>query len=383
MSQAQPGASVVAGITRWSIGLEHALREFRPSRIIIRREFEGDSTALQRLAHFAEQIEYLSLPSSPKLDLGFVSDLVNLRELWAEQMTDDVSFAELKHLSECSLLKPAATLGRIHEAPSLAELHLWSVPLREMGVLAPLVSLRRLSLRQVDSLTTLDGIQAPQLELLELIYNRRLKSVATLRGMSSLEVLRLTGSGSIGDLPAAGDWPNLKTFSISSGPPIGDFAILEGSPRLEGFSINSTNMVGTPCSVAPFTRMPGLTWFGVRAGPTKGFTCLREVELLGEIPSLEYLLIDRGPDLPDIQFLRALTKLTALRLTRTTVLDGDLSPVLALPALTQLELNPHRKHYSHTFEALVAAWNSIHQPTDGLHVKRTGRGAERGVGGGP
>ena len=383
IGQARPDTPVSASIMRWSAQLEQALNEFRPSRIIIPRGFEGDSRALSGLVPFAEEIEHLMLPATPQIDLGFISELTGLRKLTSDQMADGPSFARLVHLEKCYLTKPTKTLGRLWEAPALAELHLWSVPLRTMEMLAPFAALRRLTLRQVDSLTSLDGIRALTVELLDLIYCRRLKSVAALRGMPSLEVFLLTGSGSIGDLAAAGDWPNLKTFAVSSGPPIVDFSILEGSPRLEAFAINSTDMVGAPCSIAPFTRMPGLKHMVFRAGPKKGFQCLREVERLAEIRSLELLSIDRGPDLPNIRFLCALTKLTNLDLTRTNILDGDLSPVLALPRLTSLELDPHRKHYSHTFAELIAAWNAIHRPAAEFHLRRGGPGAERDTGGGP
>jgi hypothetical protein len=383
ISQARPDTPVSAVIKRWSVQLEQTLAEFRPSEVIIWPGFEGDPKALWGLTRLGEAIEKLTLPGKPKLDLGFLSELTGLRELWSDQMADGPPFRKLVHLEKCYLHKPIKTLGRLWEAPALAELHLWSVPLRAMEMLAPFAALRRLTLRQVDSLTSLDGIQALTVELLDLIYCRRLKSVAALRGMPSLEVFRLTGSGSIGDLAAAGDWPNLKTFAVSSGPLIVDFSILEGSPRLEAFAINSTDMVGTPCSIVPFTRMPGLKHMVFRAGPKKGFQCLREVERLAEIRSLELLSIDRGPDLPNIRFLRALTKLTNLDLTRTNILDGDLSPVLALPRLTSLELDPHRKHYSHTFAELIAAWNAIHRPAAEFHLRRGGPGAERDTGGGP
>lgn len=60
-------------------------------------------------------------------------------------------------------------------------------------------------------------------------------------------------------------------------------------------------------------------------------------------------MLDRGPDLPNVQFLRVLTNLTSLRLTRTNILDGDLSPVLALPRLEKIEIYPQLNHYSHAF----------------------------------
>jgi hypothetical protein len=379
ISQARPGAPVGANIQRWSAPLEQALNEFRPSRIIIGSGFDGDPASLRGLARVGERVEELHVPGTPKLDLEFISELTGLRKLSSDQMADGPSFKKLVHLEKCYLHKPIKTLGRLWEAPALAELHLWSVPLRTMEMLAPFAALRRLTLRQVDSLTSLDGVHALQLELLDLIYCRRLTSVAALHGMSSLEILRLTGSSSIGDLASAGAWPNLRSFAISSGPPVVDFALLEGSPRLEGFSINSTDMVGTPCSIVPLTRMPGLKHFGLRAGPKKGFKCLRDVERLAELPSLEYLMLDRGPDLPNVQFLRALTNLTTLRLTRTNILDGDLSPVLELPHLAKLQLDPHRKHYSHAFPELITAWNAIHRPTAELRLKRTGPGAERAM----
>ena len=349
LKQLGNGAPAFVRIKRWSPELEEALSRFSALDVAIDSAFDGDPTSLWGLARFGARVEELHIPGTPKLDLGFISELTGLRKLSSAQMADGPSFKKLGHLEKCYLHKPIKTLGRLWEAPALAELHLWSVSLRTMETLAPFAALRRLTLRQVDSLTSLDGIQALTVELLDFIYCRRLKSVAALRGMPSLEVFRLTGSGSIGDLAAAGDWPNLKTFAVSSGPPFVDFSILEGSPRLEAFSINSTDMVGTPCSIAPFTRMPRLKHVVLRAGPKKGFKCLRDVDRLAEISLLEYLMLDRGPDLPNVQFLRALTNLTTLRLIRTNILDGDLSPVLDLPRLEKIQIYPHCKHYSHAF----------------------------------
>ncbi len=349
IGRVRPDSPVYASIRRWSARIDAAIAESRASHIVIDPMFEGDSASLRGLARFAGQIEYLMVPSKPKLGLEFISELTGLRELWLDQLTDAPSFAGLVHLEKVYLHKPVGTLGRLWEAPALAELHLWSIPLRSMEALTAFPALRRLTLRQVDTLGTLDGIQSLRLKVCEFVNNRRLKSVASLRGMPSLEIFRLSGSGGITDLAAAGDWPQLQTFAVSSGPPIANFDLLEASRGLRSFLINSTNMVGVPCSIAPFTRMRQLTSFILRAGPTKGFQCLRDLDRLGEITSLEQLGIDRGPDLPSIAFLRGLTHLNSLRLTRTNILDGDLSPVLALPHLATLEISPHLKHYSHRF----------------------------------
>lgn len=258
LKQLGDGAPAVVRIERWSPELEEALVRVGALHVIVPSAFDGDPASLRGLARFGERVEELHIPATPKLDLEFISELTGLRKLSSDQMADSPSFKKLVHLEKCYLHKPTKTLGRLWEAPALAELHLWSVRLPTMEMLAPFAALRRLTLRQVDSLTNLDGVQALKLELLDLIYCRRLKSVSALRGMPSLEVFRLTGSSSIGDLMSAGAWPNLKTFAISSGPPIVDFSVLEGSPRLEAFSINSTDMAGTACSIAPFTRMLGL-----------------------------------------------------------------------------------------------------------------------------
>ena len=71
--------------------------------------------------------------------------------------------------------------------------------------------------------------------------------------------------------------------------------------------------------------------------------------------SLRTLLVDRGPAVPNIEFLGKLTQLVDLGFTRTEILDGDISPVLNLVQLRELELGPYRKRYSPSRSELLDA----------------------------
>ncbi len=361
INQANPDAPVYVVIRRWSPEIIPVIEAGNVTRILIESDFEGDARQLSALERVASQIEWLELPSKPKLDLQFLSRLTGLRELHVHQLDDSADFAALERLEKVTLYK-GARLGKLADAPNLSSLQLFGTRLDHVASLSRFSRLRDLTLRGVSGLKSLDGIQSVPVTSLELVSVRGLTSVAAVRDLRALEVFLLSGGSGISDMDAVGGLTSLRVIAISSGPPLPGFDFVADSLRLTSFAVQSTNMATQACSIGPFTRMAELKSFGLRAGPSKGFRCIRDLERLGEIRSLEYLMVDRGPDVETIGFLGNLERLRTLRWTRTTIADGDLSPILGLHDLEKLQLFPEQKHYSHSVSSLLAAWNAAHEP---------------------
>ena len=208
-----------------------------------------------------------------KAHISFVSELTNLKKLEIDQPIDAISFAALGKLEECRLRK-GATIGQLHDAPALVELALDGTRIADCTGIVNLCRLKILRMDQT-SAQSLDGIQALSLQTLVLNHNNRLKSVAALRGMKSLEFLEIDACRGIADMGALGELTGLRRFEIEVGPALPSFDIFAASTSLQRFVLQSTLLDCDSCSIAPFTAMHSLEWFQLYAGPTKGFGAIR------------------------------------------------------------------------------------------------------------
>lgn len=236
-------------------------------------------------------------------DYGFLSDLAHLELLWISQLRPSdyagpLPISELTHLKRLAV--PFQLKQRIDFA-ALAQLQScslkWSTATH--GVF-DCKSLRRLYL------TSLSG-----------------KKTDPLAQLATLENLELAHSGITSFGPLA-ELTNLKRLSLSV---CRHLEGLDGIERLQQLKL---------LALAEVPKISSLDCFR----PLKGLEAL-VIEDCGEIDSLT--------PLAELQNLKAI----AFSGTKTTIRDGDLSPLTRLPKLA-MAMFGQRRHYSHK---LVKKWN--------------------------
>lgn len=328
-----------------------ALRDSGASDVIIHSVWPAEES-LNFLGALAGQIRRLSVSGTSIADLSVVSELRNLEGLNIASSVEDVDFSRLVRLQECGLSE-VASLGNIHECPSLEDLRLLSVRIRDVKALTPLKSsLRRLILSNMNSLTTLEGVEALKLEELRLIYLGRVRSIAPVTKLRRLRLLEVTGSQRIVNIAQIGKLTSLRELHIERGPALPSFAPLKPLSELRVLKIWDTRFASNRLSIAPLTHLRKLRKLHL-AGGIRGVT---DIERLGEMTSLEELRIQGGPQLPSLNFLRSLRKLRVLDIASTEIAEGNLEVLLKLPRLERIDgIHPHRRRYSHTVQELNAA----------------------------
>ena len=151
-----PG-SAAAHVNYWSPELERALRERHVTQIAITGWWQERGPGLEFLAAFADQIRHLLVADETITDLSVVSELEQLESLSVRGAVESIDFARLPRLRTCALAD-ASSAGTVAASPSLRELAIDRVGIRDLTGLAPLGMLRTLSLRSLGRLVTLDGL---------------------------------------------------------------------------------------------------------------------------------------------------------------------------------------------------------------------------------
>jgi len=346
-------------LRRWAPGLAEALRASGVSRVHIEKDWDDQGQGLGFLASCGAQIGELSVAAEHLRDLSVVMALPRLDYLSVQCPLDSVDFARLPSLRTCLLGHPA-TLGNVTASRTLRTLGLFRLRIRSLAPLEDLLTLRELYLSELRSLDTLAGIGSLPLEKIELVYLPRLGSISPLDRLA-LRSVEITGCGRIGDLDRLGQVPSLERLHVVSGPDLPSLAFVKGLARLESLVIENTNVTGSSSlhALTDLKRLRYLALFGGR----KRLKMLTEVERLGELRSLEHLRLCGGPDLESLDFLRGLDKLRSFKLWGATVQDGDMTPILDLPALEEVEaVYPYRRHYSHTLDQLNAVLQARRGP---------------------
>jgi len=119
--------------------------------------------------------------------------------------------------------------------------------------------------------------------------------------------------GDAGDLGFVSRFATLETLSVWQSPKV---TRLDGVERLTRLTTLALADIGAIASLMPLAALPEL----------------RSLALAGGVSTTQAL--------PSLAPLRALERLESLNLISAKVSDGDLSPLCALPNLTQLELSP-------------------------------------------
>lgn len=264
---------------------------------------EGDWT--QELAGFyAEQrIEALYLNASrgwTGTDYAFLAELPWLRvlDIVAGRCSDLSAVGNLAALQEASL---GCTTGRAVDFSGLTSLERCSLEWWDgASSVFACTGLRSLSLHQLPAERSAGLAGLGNLRDLT-IYSQSLRSLETISGLAQLEKLELLGVRKLESLHGIEHLTSLRSLTVNG------------------------------CS-----RVSDLT-------------------SLARLENLEHLVLSDWKAIDTLEPLRNLAKLRALSFAgaRTTVVDGDLSPLEELPRLSMLMFAP-RRHYTHR---LVKPWN--------------------------
>jgi internalin A len=275
--------------------------------------FAWDQPGLAALQPVRERVERLFVECAVR-DLSGVTDLPRLRELTIASGNDpaQIDFARMSALETLWISGKGSRLEGVQHAPRLRVLRL---------IACALPDLRRLG-------------AIPRLEELT-VSESPLKSLAGLGGMPSLRTLVLT-KVPMGDLTGLDAAPALSTLGVFFAPSLRSIKEAVGLRGLESLELMGCRGITDVSRVGEMTRLHNLWLAGVDLGDPsflarlKGLTALK-LENVGAIPSLD--------------FLAGMTKLESVMLVEnTTVVDGDLSVLLRLPALKQA-LYRQRRHY--------------------------------------
>ncbi len=130
----------------------------------------------------------------------------------------------------------------------------------------------------------------------------------------------------------------LKVLELDNGPALPSLDGFESLTSLESMRVFNTPIGSGPCSVAPLGRLPRL-WQLYLCGRPKSLANLTEWERLGDSSSLRVLKLDKIGDVPTLACMRNLQTVEDFAVLGANLVDRDLSPLLDLPALSQIRLD--------------------------------------------
>jgi hypothetical protein len=241
VSSVRSPGSPAAHVNYWSPELERALRDHGVTRVAITGWWKDRGPGLGFLAAFAGQIQHLVVADETIADLSVISELEQLESLSVHGAVEGIDFARLPRLRSCAL-SDAASLGNVAASPSLRELALHRIGIPDLSGLAPLGTLRALSLRSLARLVTLEGMEALPLEKLELHGLTGLRAIAPVTAGDTLRALSLSDATQVADVERVGEVALLETLYIDRVPELASLAFLRGIARLRDVGVWRTRI---------------------------------------------------------------------------------------------------------------------------------------------
>jgi Leucine-rich repeat (LRR) protein len=334
----------------WSAAAADLMEQAKIHRISIQSEWQAPD--LEALLPFAQQIEDLTIWTVTPINLSSLAQLSSLRTLRL-RTPSPVPYAALGTVRELSLGAPASVRG-LEEVPALAKLSLWELKLPDCRLLASHASLRDLTLGDIKSLSSLDGLEAIPLESLYLGGHSRLTSLNAIQAQS-LRSLTVDGSPIRDAAEGIGAMRSLETLHLERTGPFASLEPIAGLTALRTLHLSDLTISSAEASIESLETLQHLRSLELIGG-TKKLHNLTHLERLGALHELELVHVHRGPPVvPSIEWVRALQQLRVFRLQGTRILDGDLPPLLDLPRLEDVTIDPVSKKYSHINESFNAA----------------------------
>ena len=345
-----PGVAII--VYAWSKAVERAIRDTEASTVVFDPRWRNSGSDFDRLAEFGGQILSVGIQTSDVEDLSPIARLTHLERFQAHCAIETLDFGKLVKLREC-LLAGVTALGNLAAAPSLEDVALVKGTIRNLESLRAATGIRRLLLNDLPRLSTLDGLPCHALENLRLHYLPRLKSVADVCDAGNLAALEIVGCSGIADAEIIGGVEWLRMLRLH-GPSIDSFDFIARIAELRDLSFSTGAVRADPILIAPIATLRKLTRLGLA-----DLKRVADIGRIADIRSLEWLSIVRGPTLQSLAFLKTLTSLRELSISKTRVQDGDFHVLMELPALERVHaLQPHLKHYSQTKDEVNAVLDS-------------------------
>lgn len=331
------GGRCVLNLAHWSSELDAVFRDNVDIHVVQQAPWvDGGTPILARLARYVSQIHALTIGREDAGDLGILNEFTQLEQLTLGQPTDAIDFGLLSRLRAVSL-NPGATLGRVTQAPTLESIELSSVPIRELAELSHLRTLRRLVLRQILSLKSLDGIEVFPLEHLALTYINRLTSVKALCGLQHLRSLQIDGASKALDGDAISRLGALEVLELDNGPALPSLEGFGAMPFLMSMRVLNTPIGSGPCSISPLSNARTLRQLHL-CGEKRSLENLIDIDRLGSLINLQQLALDHLGDVPTLAWIRNLVQLESFALGGGRLVDGDVSALFDLPSLIYVDI---------------------------------------------
>lgn len=239
-----------------------------------------------------------------------------------------VSYPDLSFLSELTGLRELDVRARVADDSAAFELIGLQGMLLATGCKVPF-----------------DGARLRALHGLALVANRDLAGIAAMPWLREVTLVRWGGS----DLALLGDKPELSYLRLDCRGQTIDPAALAACHELEDVHLNNGRLRElTPLS-GP-NRLRRLAAIGPNRLPSTDDPV--SLSPLVSLPSLRWIELIRQQPMVSLAPLRAMPELKGFAFLGTTVIDGDLSPLLDLPP--EAVIGPFRDepHYSHTYNEI-------------------------------
>ncbi len=212
----------------------------------------------------------------------------------------------------------------------------------DLSPVEALVNLRDLNINQV---TTTTNVDLAVLTKLESCYVEWQPKLASILGCTSLKDLYLQAFKHH-DLQGLAALGNLEVLKIGNGP----VHSLAGIQRLRNLRVLGLYYLRKLSSVRELWELTGLRELDIWG--CKYIETMAED--IGRLTSLETLSLVSCGEIKSLALFARLTKLRSFTFGEgTSVLDGDMSVLLDMPALRYVEFGNYR-HHSHTSEQIVA-----------------------------
>lgn len=354
-------------IQHWSGDVENVIRMVERIGIGI----DDDHEALARLTAFAGRVQRLSVSSNLGRRLSPVGELEGVEELSLQGDVRSVDFSRLPALRSV-FLNDAPTVENLSAARSLQALFLERPRISDLSGLEGMQQLRSLKIRTALKLVSLRGIETLEITELAVDGAKALGSIGAVANLRNLRKLELRFTAAVADLEQIGAVHSLQELLLIGGPRLRGLEFVEGLSGLQELVIANTT-VDAQVSLAPLSGLSHLRVLGL--GP--GINAAEAPEHIGALINLEVLSLEQLPPLESIAFVRGLSRLYSLKIHRTPILDGDLSPLLDLPSLARVYVHPYRKHYAPSEAELFARLSAPGQapPVDPLRAAASPRAA--------
>ncbi len=196
----------------------------------------------------------------------------------------------------------------------------------------------------------IDFSRMKMLESADLLWGPQIQSIFHFSNLKTLNINLITPAKVV-DLSFLRDLKNLEKLTINTAK----IQTLDGLKKLKKLKELQLDRLPKLTDISDIEKLSQIEYLFIR-GSNKAVSLEKSLE---KLISLRVLVLSEQKSIKNLAFVRKLKQLKTISLDRSTVVDGDMSPLLDKKLALEHAVFKNRKHYTHTFDEIYDILHGI------------------------